>query len=697
MSDELVIGVRAWQKPRRPRKRSSGEEPKLARRLRRHRWFFIFDCETTADAAQKLRIGCFRILHDGELVQEGLFYEHLTPAEHRLAAEHAETHELPLLSVDQFREWFFHYGYRLRATIVGHNLTFDLPAIAVEHKPARGRFAGGFSHGIWRTKDGSRENTYRPRLRIKVLNNRAALIEFAAISRDARDGGHREPAWPGRFLDTKTLGGALSASSLSLDRAAKVFGTEHRKLGDVEHGQRLEPRYIEYLRRDVLVTEEVLMAELEEFGRHPINLDPCKAYSSASIGKAYLEAFGVTPPMDRSMLSDEQLGYWTCGFYGGRAECHIRRQLVPLTYLDVRSMYPTTHTLLDLQRFLVAETITCEDATAELQELIDDITPTELFDPSIWPQLCVIIELQPADDILPVRADYGIGSRSIGVNHLTGPPFSYALPDVLQSVILTGRRPRIRRALKLVANGRLPALRSLALRGSVDIDPASETIFKRVIEERYRVQHDTELPDAEREALSMFLKTFANATSYGIHAELNRDEPASRQFTVDLYSDRHFQAPVKAEEKPGRYFFMPLATLITAASRLILALLEHEITRQDGNWAFCDTDSMAVVTDFTDEGLPGTLPPQLVDQIVNRFASLCPYDFGGSILKIEDENYAIGSDEREALWGLVISAKRYVLGNFTAEGEFIIRRLSEHGLGTYQDPEGDAQPQRLDS
>jgi hypothetical protein len=136
--DELVIAVPAWQKPRHAPKPSTKSD-RRPRRARRHRWFFIFDLETTADAAQKLRVGCLRIAKDRELVQEALFYEHLDPAELELLTAYAAHHELPVLSIGEFREWFFHYGYRLRATIVGHNLTFDLPAIAVEHRPGRGR------------------------------------------------------------------------------------------------------------------------------------------------------------------------------------------------------------------------------------------------------------------------------------------------------------------------------------------------------------------------------------------------------------------------------------------------------------------------------------------------------------------------------------------------------------------------------
>jgi hypothetical protein len=234
------------------------------------------------------------------------------------------------------------------------------------------------------------------------------------------------------------------------------------------------------------------------------------------------------------------------------------------------------------------------------------------------------------------------------------------------------------------------------LGGSVTIDPTRESIFKRVIEERYRVQHDPELGDAERQALDRFLKTFANSTSFGIHAELNREEPRSRPLVVEVYSDQRFRSSVRAEEQPGRYFFMPFATLITAGSRLILAMLEHEVTK-GGDWVFCDTDSMAIVTDHSPEPQPGALTVDEINEIVDKFARQCPYEFGGSILKIEEENYHPDSGEREPLYGFVISAKRYALGNLDRDGRFVVRRISEHGLGVYQDPEADAKPQDLDS
>ena len=48
-------------------------------------------------------------------------------------------------------------------------------------------------------------------------------------------------------------------------------------------------------------------------------------------------------------------------------------------------------------------------------------------------------------------------------------------------------------------------------------------------------------------------------------------------------------------EYPGEYCFPPLASLITAAARLMLALLERCVTDLGGTYAMEDTDSMAIV------------------------------------------------------------------------------------------------------
>jgi hypothetical protein len=107
---------------------------------------------------------------------------------------------------------------------------------------------------------------------------------------------------------------------------------------------------------------------------------------------------------------------------------------------------------------------------------------------------------------------------------------------------------------------------------------------------------------------------------------------------------RHKQF-VDAIEKPGEWYFPPIAALITGGAHLFLAMLERCITEQGGHYLFCDTDSMCIVASKTggwvgcpNEPLIKALAWKDVDEIAKRFESLNCYDrtkVPGSILKIE--------------------------------------------------------------
>jgi hypothetical protein len=95
-------------------------------------------------------------------------------------------------------------------------------------------------------------------------------------------------------------------------------------------------------------------------------------------------------------------------------------------------------------------------------------------------------------------------------------------------------------------------------------------------------------------------------------------------------------------------------------------------------WSFCDTDSIAIARP---EKVPVAEFRERTDEIVRWFASLNPYDFGGSILKIEDENFSLDNRaKREALFCWAVSAKRYALFNLS-DGKPAMRKVSAHGLG----------------
>ena len=227
----------------------------------------------------------------------------------------------------------------------------------------------------------------------------------------------------------------------------------------------------------MLATYDLAEALLAEYDRHPVApnhpaerrsphpLQPAKAYSPASIGKAYLRAMGVTPPLSRGWdVPAARLGNAFSAFYGGRAECHLRRVAVPVTYVDFTSMYPTVNGLMGLWDVLTATDLQVSDATEAVRDLLARVTLDGAFDPALWRELRGFALVAPEGDVLPTRADYeGAGSGwQIGVNPLhSARPLWYALPDLVASTLLTGRPPRVLDAFRLVPNGRLGSLASV--------------------------------------------------------------------------------------------------------------------------------------------------------------------------------------------------------------------------------------------
>jgi hypothetical protein len=83
-----------------------------------------------------------------------------------------------------------------------------------------------------------------------------------------------------------------------------------------------------------------------------------------------------------------------------------------------------------------------------------------------------------------------------------------------------------------------------------------------------------------------FLKVTANSTSYGVLARFDRRERPTPT-TVRVYGPDGEPSlkPVASPEDPGPYCFPPIAASITAAARLMLALLEHHVTAAAGTYA----------------------------------------------------------------------------------------------------------------
>jgi hypothetical protein len=687
----------------------------------------FFDTETTADHVQRLTFGSYRYCRivDGALVvtEEGLFHaDDLAKTDPTgLATLHAydrheratrPAHDRMAFKCYTRREFvervFYPAACSMDAIVVGFNLPFDLARLAVECRAAKGWFYGGFSFILAGYRD---EHSHEwldklfAHVAVKRIDSKRAFFGFTGGSEPRT--GHKAEA---RFLDLHTAVKALTDKSYSLAKTCEAFDTTERKSIVAGHGH-ITPEYIDYCRQDVRATQALYERVREEYDRHPIKLAIWKAYSSATIAKAYLRKMGVTPPPEQfASVPKKYLGFAMSAYFGGRAEARIIRHIVPVVYTDFLSMYPTVNALLGQFTLLTAASLDVRDCTRAARALLKKVAPSRLFDPAIWTALCFFAEVEPDGDVLPARAHYSAvpGSRNLGVNPVSSAtPLWYAGHDLAASVLKTGKVPRIRSAFRFVPVGKQAALHPIMLRGQVRIDPRQDDFGRTLIEERRRLERRRDLSDADRARLGQFLKVMANAGGYGIFAEMNtndRPKKAKRLALTRHGIDGPERILTRLPEHAAEFCFPPIAAWSTAGARLMLALAERCVTDVGGHYAFCDTDSIAAVATETGGIVPcegGTLrtpdhQPGIralswaqVNALAARFTSLSPYDpkvVPESILKIEPENFARDRHAQRQLYAYVLGTKRYTLFNVAPDGSLDLRKVSRFGLGSVVNP-----------
>jgi hypothetical protein len=665
-------------------------------------WTLIFDTETMTDAAQALKFGVYQVRRGQELWEAGYFVnpEILTNREMSVIQSYAAQHNYRYMTVAEFVEnVFFGIGYDLRTTIVGFNLPFDISRLALRHGNSRGRvMKGGFSfqlspHGYW------------PNIQIKHLSARVSLIRFTTrpgriSGRGMRKRKLRLPPRPGFFIDLKTLAAALTSRSFNLAGLADFLQTDHRKLNTEEHGQSVTDNYLAYARNDVQVTWECYCKLLGKYAEHKfIRTAPYRIFSEASIGKGYFKEMNIRPWQElQPEFPDELVGIIMSTYYGGRSEVHHRRIISQVRYCDFLSMYPTVCTLMGLWKFVIANGVIHWDSTHATAGFLDTITLSELRNRTCWPELTTLVQVAPDSDIFPVRANYGDDQQhTIGLNYLSSETsLWFTLADCIASKLLTGKPPKVVRAITFEPNGVQPDLKTIEICGNPQyrIDPYNDDFYCRVIDLRSSIKASLKAAGAEEQAtlesMQLTLKILANATSYGNFVELNVEDLARpKELGCFGYMGEPFSVTTNKIEEPGRYFHPLIGTLITGAARLMLAVTERLAFDNGLDWALCDTDSMAIAKP---PGMDDGDFELKVEAIRSWFDSLNPYAQKTPLLKLEDANFGIENgrvtNERQPLHCLAISAKRYALFNIGDDGSIALRKASAHGLGHLLPPYG---------
>jgi hypothetical protein len=692
-------------------------------------------------STQTLTTGIYRLIVGGQCVEEGLFADDLPRRElqvlkdyvlrHNVDAAPGDNRRLRVLTRREFLDLFFQLAYKARCLVVGFNLSYDISRLAFDASPARGFYAGGFSFSLWSYKDSrgrERANGFRPRICVKHIDSKRSLIGFTArnspdqvdLIPEGSPTGKPQPGYRfrGHFLDLCTLAFALTDERYSLEAACEAFGVEHRKQQPARQGA-ITKEYVDDIRGDVLAMSELAARLIAEFAEHPIPVSPTHALSPASIGKGHLKSMNIKPILKRQPnFPKEYLGYAQTAFLGGRTSVHIRKVVCPVVYTDFLSMYSTVNALIGLWSFVVAcEIRVIEHCKDQVEAFLRILTADILFEPETWRRMNGFVKLVPNGDVLPIRSKYSPASNDwqVGLNHVYAKKEDalwYSIPDVIASILSTGRVPEIADAFLIEPSGLLFELLPTKLRGIVEIDPERDDFFRVIVEERLRLSSGGDLCAIETKRLQKALKILASATCFGIYAQMDRhDEDGKVEVTCHGIDPDPYKCKVSHPEFPGEFCFPPLASLITSGARLMLALLEHYVSELHGTYVMEDTDSMAIVA--TENGgfvpCPGgpfemadghvavrALSRKEVDGIAERFTKLNPYsDKSRSILKIERDNYDPETGKQRQIYCLAIASKRYALFLSDEHGNPVLLqkginnhedRWSEHGLGHLRNP-----------
>ena len=638
--------LRAFTKPKEEKKKQKKERENY----KEHKVVFVFDTETTTDIKQDLKVGFFKIYVEDCLVQEGFFYKYLSGKEKDILFEYSRKYKIAVYTLPQFIYQIFYPVIQKReALCIGFNLPFDISRIAESFSEAKNNEKGGFSFKFYKG------NGF-PRIKIKQLNSETNIIKFSFSQFNRKN-------FQGYFLDAQKLASViLEKKRLSLEKTCEEFKTKTQKLKTEEHGK-ITFDYLNYLITDVRATYEVYLKLKEGFKKYNINLPINKIYSNASLGKGALRQMGIKPFLEQNKdFPSEILGYIMGAYYGGRTECKIRKEPIKVTTLDFTSMYPTMTLLMGLWDFVIADKIEYNEYTNETIKILNSLNLENLNNKKIWKDFSVLVEVEPNDDIFPIRANYDKDSdtHTIGINKISYEgSLWYALPDVIASKILTGKSPKIKRAIKFIPSEKQTTLNKTQIL-ETDFDPNKENFIKRLVEERQKIKKTNP-------SKAQALKIIANATTYGIFIELNPDD---KKQELNVYSNESFISENSKLEKAGEFFNPIISVFITAGARLLLVMAEKFVESKGYSHAYMDTDSIFV-------------SPEIANETSEFFQPLNPYNDKIKFLKIEKENK----------WFYGIASKRYVLYDLNEDEIILDPDINEgnyklHGLGHLTNPFG---------
>jgi hypothetical protein len=349
-------------------------------------------------------------------------------------------------------------------------------------------------------------------------------------------------------------------------------------------------------------------------------IDLSRISSPGGLAAEFLFRSGVRPPMETLHLTDAELQAWTGVFYGGWCEAHPRapESPVPVVSLDIASCFPLIAHCIGWWDIVCAENVERVDTTAVVRNLCGRMRsePEVALDADVWRLLgCTIVEVSPHGERWPVGLEDE--QRPDGRMEMTsfdsdGVQFDYTWPDALHAAINAARPLDIRKAVTLRPVGAQASIRPFVdLRAGLRIDLTGDPVLPIV-------GHRRRLREAGDRLLALELHVFVNALVYG---NFCRFDPVRRKVDGTWVN----------RERPGPWICMPLASTVTAGSRLLLGILDRSVHDLGGVVLYRDTDSSFVPTTraggdpvFRGRCSPRSLSWSEVRSVIEAFSPLSP-------------------------------------------------------------------------
>jgi hypothetical protein len=478
------------------------------------------------------------------------------------------------------------HGYVGGCTIVGADLGRALGLHADWWRPARRRYWDGAwsvglrGWGVRSRKDPSRwvRSTGRPLLYLQAVSTYGVRAGFAKPRESfddeprgqwVKNANGKTVPYAGRFVDVVAsshgLGGVDSAELDDHLRAwgLPILGAPYALVCDVD-GAAIATNTVRAVQELALCLDD----EAERWG----GLDLRWLYSPGSLAQQLLLRMGVTPPLQKFTLDDEEYARWTAGLHGGWVEAILCGVSFPVVDIDVRSAYPAVAVLLDWWRYLSARELHRLDVTAGFRAfLASPHVALQLRDKATWRRWGLTrVVLRLDGEPIPVELPRRGGGSRLYIHGARAASYDCSWPDAVLASVLAGHPVEVVEAVQLVPSGRQDGLFSVEIPGML-LDPHGDPAVALVLRRR-KAQRDGD------RRLAAAIRVIVNSLVYGNAAR--------------------FDPTAEGVERPGPFCFPPLASSVAAGCRLLLALFEHELERLGSGALYRDTDGAMFPANF---------------------------------------------------------------------------------------------------